>query len=66
MRPAAYSFSSKSTVRGKKLMPGRTPLSIVAVAKMTVSPQRTVTAPPACWARMPVSMLTSLSPNVVV
>ena len=48
---------------GKIELPGVK--SIVAVARMTVSPQRTVTAPPACWARTPVSMLTSLSPSVV-
>src|SRR6266850_4047384 len=53
--PAAYRRSSKSTVRGKKSMPRRIVFATVAAAKTTVSPYWTVTAPPACFAYLPVS-----------
>ena len=45
--PAAYIFSSISTVRGKKSVPSRASLRPTAVASTTVAPLRTVTAP---WA----------------
>ncbi len=38
MRPAAYIFSSKSMVSGKKSMPGRGLRAMVAVHNTTVSP----------------------------
>ena len=42
MRPTAYSFSSKSTDRGKKSMPSRGFLEAVALTSTQVSPQRTM------------------------
>ncbi len=53
--PIAYIFSSTSTVSGKKLCPSRKLAFAVAVARTTVSPRVTVTAPPACTANRPVS-----------
>src|SRR6478736_5861449 len=53
--PAAYMRSSMSTVRGKKSAPSRAELAAVAVTRTTVSPRRTVTAPPAWPASLPVS-----------
>ncbi len=43
--PAANIFSSKSQVSGKKSMPSRGDVDIVAVTSTTVSPYRTTTAP---------------------
>ena len=55
--PPAYIRSSYSTLRGKKSMPSRTS-DMVAAAKTIVSPRRTVTAPPAWDASLPVSKVT--------
>ncbi len=60
--PPAYIRSSYSTVRGKKSVPSRT-APIVAAAKITESPWRKVSAPPAWRASRPVSKVTSLSPK---
>ena len=51
--PAAYIFSSTSTVRGKKSIPSRASVRPTAVASTTVSPFRTVTAPWAWRASLP-------------
>src|SRR3954470_2412996 len=59
--PAAYMRSSRSTVRGKKSAPSRADLDAVAVTSTTVSPRRTVTAPSAWPANLPVSMIRVLS-----
>src|SRR5450755_1361334 len=56
--PAAYMRSSTSTVRGRKSVSRRFPA--VAVARTIVSPWRTTTAPPACFAIRPVSNEISL------
>ena len=42
-------------------MPGRVVLATVPAAKTIVSPYRTVTAPPACRAYLPVSKVRGLS-----
>src|SRR5688500_4728818 len=55
MNPAAYFFSSTSTVSGKKSMPSRTFFSALAVTRTTVSPIRPTMAPCDCGARTPVS-----------
>jgi len=57
MRPAAYIFSSKSTLRGKKSSPSRMFFDMVAVASKSESPTRRVMAPPACSASLPVAMV---------
>src|SRR5262245_31534500 len=59
--PAAYMRSSRSTVSGKKSTPSRTDLAAVAVTSTTVSPMRTVTAPSAWPASLPVSSVRVLS-----
>ena len=51
--PAAYIFSSTSTVSGKKSVPSRASVRPTAVASTSVSPLRTTTAPSACFARRP-------------
>ncbi len=56
--PAAYIRSSTSTVSGRKSASRRSPA--VAVARTIVSPWRTTTAPPACFAIRPVSNEISL------
>ncbi len=56
--PAAYIRSSTSTVSGRKSVSRRFPA--VAVARTIVSPWRTTTAPPACFAIRPVSNEISL------
>src|ERR1700679_3508257 len=56
--PAAYMRSSTSTVRGRKSVSRMFPA--VAVARTIVSPWRTTTAPPACFAIRPVSNEISL------
>ena len=56
--PAAYIRSSTSTVSGRKSASRRPPA--VAVASTIVSPWRTTTAPPACFAIRPVSNEISL------
>src|SRR5665213_582892 len=56
--PAAYMRSSTSTVSGRKSVSRRFPA--VAVARTIVSPWRTTTAPPACFAIRPVSNEISL------
>ena len=53
--PAAYIFSSTSTVSGKKSASGRASGRPTAVARIMVSPERTTTAPSACLASLPVS-----------
>src|SRR2546423_1199905 len=63
--PAAYAFSSMSTVRGKKSMPSRTPLSASAVTSTTVSPSLATTAPWDCGANLPVSSDSVLSVPVI-
>ena len=59
--PAAYIRSSMSTVRGRKSTSRRLPT--VAVQRTIVSPARTTTAPPACFASFPVSKEIWLSPT---
>ena len=66
IRPAAYSFSSKSTLSGKKSIPGRAFEDIVAVASNIVSPCLMVTAPPANPANLPVSTIISCPPTLLV
>src|ERR1700687_4201500 len=56
--PAAYIRSSTSTVSGRKSVSRGFPA--VAVARTIVSPWRTTTAPPACFAIRPVSNEISL------
>ena len=51
--PAAYIFSSMSTVSGKKSAPSRASVRPTAVASTIVSPDRTTTAPSACLASRP-------------
>src|SRR3954454_14608778 len=63
--PAAYMRSSTSTVSGKKSAPSRGSIRPIAVASSLVSPERTITAPSACLASLPVSKLISWSPTVV-
>ena len=60
--PTEYIFSSKSTLSGKKSMPGRGSLLIVTLTITTVSPQRTTQEPFACSANFPVSTITFLPP----
>src|SRR4051812_15824310 len=55
MNPAAYFFSSTSTVSGKKSRPSRTFFSALAVTRTTVSPILATMAPCDCGARTPVS-----------
>src|SRR4051812_33232364 len=62
--PAAYIFSSTSTVRGKKSAPSRPSVRPTAVASTTVPSCCTSTAPCACLATAPVSKLISFSPIV--
>ena len=57
--PAAYIFSSTSTVSGKKSASGLASGRPTAVARIMVSPERTTTAPSACLASLPVSMTIS-------
>src|SRR5690349_12140182 len=61
--PAAYIFSSTSTVSGKKSAPGRPSVRPTAVASTTVASWRTSTAPCACLATTPVSNVISLPPT---
>ena len=61
--PAAYIPASTSTVSGKKST-FRSLLATTAVTSTIVSPERTTTAPLACFANLPVSKLIFLSPNV--
>src|SRR5262249_15994614 len=72
--PAAYIFSSMSTVRGKKSAPSRVSARPTAVARTTVSPLATTTAPSACLASRPaekvissppISTVTTVSPSAV-
>ena len=58
--PAAYMRSSTSTVSGRKSTSRTFPA--VAVARTTVSPARTTTAPEACLAIHPVSNEISVPP----
>src|SRR4051794_26242681 len=58
--PAAYIRSSTSTVSGRKSTSRRLPA--VAVARTTVSPALTTTAPEACLAILPVSKAISVPP----
>src|SRR4051812_21551301 len=62
--PAAYIRSSKSTVSGKKSRPGLGSERL-AVPSTMVSPKRTVTAPPASRASLPVSMVSVRPPSWV-
>ena len=62
--PAAYIFSSTSTVSGKKSASGRASGRPTAVARIMVSPERTTTAPSACLASLPVSKTISLTAHV--
>src|SRR5690349_15815380 len=62
--PAAYAFSSTSTVSGKKSAPSRPSVRPTAVARTTVPSCFTSTAPCACLATAPVSKLISFSPIV--
>ena len=62
MRPRAYRRSSKSMVSGKKSIPSRG-FAIVAVTSTIESPCRTTTAPFACCASFPVSMVNNWSPT---
>ncbi len=64
--PAAYIRSSTSTVSGKKSVPSRASVRPCAVARTIVSPERTTTAPSACFASFPVSNVTSLPPTLTV
>ena len=66
-RPAEANFSLYSTVSGMKSVPGTASCAEQTVAKSMVFPMRTITAPSACLASFPVSMLISLpSANVMV
>ncbi len=60
--PAAYMPSSMSTVSGKKST-FRSFWDTTAVTSTMVSPDRTNTAPLACFARRPVSKVIFLSPT---
>ena len=60
--PAAYIRSSTSTVSGKKSAPSRASVRPCAVASTIVSPERTTTAPSACFASLPVSNVISRPP----
>jgi hypothetical protein len=62
--PAAYIRSSTSTVSGKKSAPSRASIRPWAVASTIVSPERTTTAPSACFASLPVSNVISWPPAV--
>src|SRR5262249_27037313 len=62
--PAAYIRSSTSTVSGKKSAPSRPSVRPCAVARTSVSPDRTTTAPSACFASLPVSNVISRPPTV--
>src|SRR5687767_12517770 len=59
--PAAYAFSSTSTVSGKKSMPSRVLFSPLAVTRTAVSPTFTTTEPCDCGANLPVSKVRLLS-----
>src|SRR5689334_22871695 len=61
--PAAYIFSSTSTVSGKKSAPSRPSVRPTTVARTTVPPHPTSTAPCACLAMTPVSNEISSSPT---
>ena len=61
--PAAYIFSSKSQVRGKKSMPSRGFSEAVTAARTTFwSPYRTRAEPLACLASSPVSIVNCRPP----
>src|SRR2546423_11659419 len=62
--PAAYIRSSTSMVSGKKSAPSRPSVRPWAVARTIVSPERTTTAPSACFASLPVSKVISRPPTV--
>src|SRR5689334_21525592 len=64
--PAAYIRSSTSTVSGKKSAPSRGSIRPCAVASTIVSPDRTTTAPSACFASLPVSKVISRPPTVTL
>ena len=64
MRPTAYSFSSKSTDRGKKVCPSLTLVALTTVTRTTVSPLRTTTAPSAKRAILPVSIVIGFVPTL--
>src|SRR4051812_40001161 len=64
--PAAYIRSSTSTVSGKKSAPSRGSIRPCAVASTIVSPDRTMTAPSACFASLPVSKVISRPPTVTL
>ena len=64
--PAAYIFSSMSTVSGKKSVPSRASGRPTAVASTRVSPLETRTAPSACLASRPVENVMSFSPTATV
>ena len=53
--PTEYCFSSNSTLRGKKSIPSRACLDIVALTSSAVSPQRMRQEPLACSAYLPIS-----------
>ena len=65
MRPAAYIFSSKSTVRGKKSRCSLGARLAVEVTSRIVSPRWQTTEPPACPASLPDSSMISTSPILV-
>ena len=58
--PEAYIFSIKSTVNGKKSVPSLGSFAAVAVTRTLVSPYVIKTAPFACFAILPVSIVKSL------
>src|SRR6266545_550657 len=64
--PAAYMRSSTSTVSGKKSAPSRGSIRPCAVASTIVSPERTTTAPSACFASFPDSNVISRPPMVTL
>ena len=57
MRPTAYSFSSKSTVRGKKSTPSRGRGATVTATRTVVSPYLTMALALASSATLPTSMV---------
>src|SRR5438105_3847739 len=64
--PAAYIRSSTSTVSGKKSAPSRASVRPCAVESTIVSPERTTTAPSACFASLPLSKMISWPPTVTL
>ena len=64
--PAAYVFSLYSTVNGRKSMPSLTSLEQTHVTRTTVPPNCTVTAPSACLAILPVSIINSFRSNFLL